>query len=179
MRHAAYNALFRDLAARHARIRHQSDSPRFARVVVSIDPMQRLVDLSEMQEMLLGRDLQPGAGEQVLVLESYQSSYANNLSDNRTTRRRGAFFVLEQVPPKDQDAISAALEEAEITAEQLIAGAMHALREDFKTRFDENSFACDAIGPLGDGTWYGVRLDFEWTGPANAGLTYNPLAFPS
>jgi hypothetical protein len=177
MRHSDYTALFRGLAERHHLIRHRADSPRFARIVVSIDPLQRVVDLTEMQETLLGRFLKPNAGEQVLVLESFMTQYADNGGDNRTRRRKGAFFVLEQVASKRPDAVELALDRTEQTAEQVMAAVLHAYEDDFKTRFEVNGFTCDPVGPIGDGTWYGARFDFDWTEPANAALAYAPSAF--
>ena len=179
MRNSAYSALFKGLAERHGRIRHRDDSPRFAHIIVSVDPLQRQVDLLEMQEVLLGRQLKPNAGEQVLVLESLQAQFQDNSGDVYTRRSRGAFFVLEQksagVEPWQ------ILDRTEETGEQLLAAARQPYVEglDVKTRWPIGSILSDAVGPLHDGTWYGTRFDFEILSPATASLAYNPAAFTS
>ncbi|TPG71976.1 hypothetical protein [Hymenobacter nivis] len=177
MRNSTYAALFEGLAARHVRIRHRKDSARFARIIVSVDPLQRQVDLMEMQEVLLGRFLKPGAGEQVLVLESLQVQFTDNAGDNYQRRGRGAFFVLEK-KTKDVEAWEV-LDRTEQTGEELLAGARRDYEEgrDVKTRWPIGAILADAVGPLGDGTWYGTRFDFEIISPANAALVYKPAAF--
>jgi hypothetical protein len=165
MRNSTYSALFRTIAGRNKRIRHREDSPRFARIIVSVDPLQRQVDLLEMQETLLGRYLKAGAGEQVLVLESLQTQYRDNAGDNYQRTSRGAFFLLEQ-KTKDGDAWDL-LDRTEENGEQVLAAA----RKEYV-----GSILADAVGPIGD-NWYGTRFDFEILSPANAGLTYNPAAF--
>jgi hypothetical protein len=175
MRNSAYSALFKGLAERHARIRHRDDSPRFARIIVSVDPLQRQVDLLEMQETLLGRFLKPDAGEQVLVLESMQTQFADNNGDNYTRRSRGAFFLLEQ----KSDTVDAweILDRTEQSGEEMLAAARHEFEQNVKVRWPIGAILSDAVGPLHDGTWYGTRFDFEIISPANAALTYNPAAF--
>lgn len=178
MRNSEYAALFRLLATRHARIRHREDSPRFARVIVSVDPMQKQMDLLEMQETLLGRYLKPGAGEQVLVLESLQTQFVDNNGDNYQRQCRGAFFLLEQ-KSKDVDPWLL-LDRTEVTGEQILAAARHEYEQNMKVRWPVGSILSDAVGPVGsNATWYGTRFDFEIFAPANAGLTYNPIDFPN
>lgn len=177
MRNSAYSALFEGLATRHGRIRHRPDSPRFARIIVSVDPLQRQVDLLEMQEVLLGRFLQPGAGEQVLVLESLQSSFSDNTGDNYQQRSRGAFFLLEQ--KSDDVEAWEILDRTEQSGEEILAAARREYEDTVKVRFPVGAILSDAVGPLHDGTWYGTRFDFEIISPANAALAYNPAAFIS
>ena len=177
MRNSEYATLFKGLAQRHQRIRHRDDSPRFARIIVSVDPLQKQMDLLEMQETLLGRLLKPGAGEQVLVLESLQTQFLDNTSDNYQRQCRGAFFVLEQKAPQ-VDAWEV-LDRTELTGEQLLAAARREYEQQVKVRWPIASILSDAVGPLHDGTWYGTRFDFEIIGPANAALAYNPAAFPA
>lgn len=177
MRNSTYAALFRTLSERHVRIRHREDSPRFARIIVSVDPLQRQVDMLEMQQVLLGRFLKPNAGEQVLVLESMQTSYSDNTSDNYQRRCRGAFFLLEQ--KSDEADAWEILDRTEQSGEEMLAAARHEFEENMKVRWPIGSILSDAIGPLHDGTWYGTRFDFEIISPANAGLAYNPAAFMS
>jgi hypothetical protein len=178
MRNATYEGLFSDLAKRHKLIRHLEGQPRFARIVVSVDPMQKQVDLYEMQTALLGRYLKPGAGEQVLVLESLQTAYEDNKGDNYQHRRRGAFFVLEQVKQKGKE--WEALDRTEITGEQLLGAVLEKYREQPKVRWEVGSIQSDAVGPVGsDLTWYGTRFDFEFFTPATGALSYQPAAFLS
>lgn len=176
MRNATYEGLFYRLASAHYLIRHRDDSPRFARVIVSVDPLQKQVDLLEMQETLLGRFLKPNPGEQVLVIESLQTAYRDNKGDNYQRQRRGAFFVLEQVLDKAKS--WDALDRTEQTGEDLLGAVLHEYRDQPKVaRWEVGSIQSDAVGPLHDGTWYGTRFDFEFFTPATAALTYNPAAF--
>ncbi|MGI4871456.1 MAG: hypothetical protein ACRYFX_09795 [Janthinobacterium lividum] len=176
MRNATYEGLFYRLAKAHQLIRHRDDSPRFARVIVSVDPMQKQVDLYEMQTTLLGRYLQAGAGEQVLVIESLQTAYRDNRGDNYQRQRRGAFFVLEQVLDKAQ--AWQALDRTELTGEQLLGAVLHEYADDPRVRWEVGSLQADAVGPVGaDLTWYGTRFDFEFFTPATAALQYQPTAF--
>ena len=175
MRNAHYEALFRRLASQHVLIRHRDDSPRFARIIVSVDPLQRQMDLEEMQVTLLGDYLKPGAGEQVLVLESLQTAYQDNQGDNYQRQRRGAFFVLEQV--LDKAKAWEALDRTEQTGEQLLAAVLHKFAEDPKVRWNVGSIQADAVGPLHDGSWYGTRFDFEFSTPATAALRFDAAVF--
>ena len=175
MRNAAYEGLFYKLAQTHKQIRHRDDAPRFARIIVSVDPMQKLADLAEMEGMLTSRFLKAGSGQQVLVLESLTSQVQDNQGDNYQHRRRGAFFVLAKaVNPRDAWAV---IDQTEVTGEQLLGAALHELEETPKVRLVVGSIALDAVGPLGDGTWYGTRFDFEFFTPATAALRYEPAAF--
>jgi len=175
MRSSTYEGLFYNLATSHQLIRHRDDSPRFARIIVSVDPMQRVMDLEEMQVTLLGDYLKPGAGEQVLVLESLQTAYKDNKGNNYQRQRRGAFFVLEQV--LDKAKAWEALDRTEETGEQLLAGVLHKFAADPKVRWDVGSINADAVGPLHDGSWYGTRFDFEFSTPATAALRFDAAVF--
>ena len=176
MRSSTYEGLFYNLAQSHQLILHRDDSPRFARIVVSVDPMQRQVDLHEMQTVLLGRYLKPGAGQQVLVLESLQTAYRDNHGDNYQRQRRGAFFILEKVT--DQKKAWETLDRTEQTGEQLLGAIRHKYSEDPRVRWDIGSIQADAVGPLGEASdWYGTRFDFEFSTPATAALQFNPAVF--
>ncbi|OWP62876.1 hypothetical protein CDA63_11705 [Hymenobacter amundsenii] len=180
LRHSQYVALFRDLATRHQLIQHTPAVVRFARVVVSIDPFQKIVDLAEMTENMLGRYYKPGATSQVLVVESCHTQYLDNGGDHKQRRRSGAFYVFQKIAnPKDQDQVEVAIDASEQTGEQIMAAVLHALAGQVKVRVDEKSITADTIGPVGDGTWYGTRFDFDFTNPATAALAYNPAAFSS
>lgn len=176
MRSSTYEGLFYNPAKSHQLIRHQDEAPRFARIIVSVDPMQRVMDLEEMQITLLGRYLKPGAGEQVLVLESLQTAYQDNKGDNYQRQRRGAFFVLEQV--LDKATAWEALDRTEQTGEQLFGAILHKFSEDPKVRWQVGSLQADAVGPLGEAAnWYGTRFDFEFFTPATAALRFDPAVF--
>ncbi len=175
MRQKAYCNLFRGLAERHKLIQHSPAVPRFARIVVSLDPIQRLIDLQEFTQ-LLGVRLKASANKYALVLETTNTQYRDNGGDNYQRNRHGAFLLLTPCGT-DPDAISDALDECEVIGEEIMAGAVEALKEDFKTRFQVASITNDCIGPLGNGGWYGVRFDFEFTSPATSALSYNPAAF--
>lgn len=176
MRSSTYEGLFYNLAKSHQLIRHQDDAPRFARIIVSVDPMQKQVDLYEMQTTLLGRYLKPGAGEQVLVLESLQTAYRDNQGDNYQRQRRGAFFVLEQV--LDKAKAWEALDRTEQTGEQLLGAVLEKFRDDPKVRWQVGSIQADAVGPVGEALdWYGTRFDFEFFTSATAALRFDSAVF--
>ena len=180
MRNADYENLFRELASQHLLIRHRDEAPRFARVVVPIDPMQKQLDLYEMHNVLLGRDLDADAGQHVLVLESLQTSYQDNGGDNYQHQRRGAFFVFEKVENK-ADAW-AALDRTEQTGEELLGAVLqqYADQPKIKVRWPVGSIQSDAVGPVGSsGNWWGTRFDFEFFTSANSALRFNPAAFKS
>jgi hypothetical protein len=175
MRNAAYEGLFYRLAQQHQLIRHRDNAPRFARIIVSVDPLQKLADLAEMEEMLTSRYLTADSGKQVLVLESLQSQVRDNNGDNYQHARRGAFFVLGQAAEaRDAWAI---IDQTEITGEQLLGAVLHEFEDDPRTRLSVGSIALDAVGPLGDGSWYGTRFDFEFFTPATSALRYDAAAF--
>lgn len=180
LRHSQYVSLLRELATRHRLIQHTPAVARFARVIVSIDPFQKAVDLAEMTENQLGRFYRQGATSQMLVVESCHTQYLDNGGDNRQRRRSGAFYVFQKLAnPQSQDQIEAAIDATEQTGEEIMGGLLHALLGQVKVRVDEKSITSDTIGPIGDGTWYGTRFDFDFTTPATAALVYNPAAFIS
>ncbi|UOR06749.1 hypothetical protein MUN82_06520 [Hymenobacter aerilatus] len=178
MRTSEYNALFRGLAMRHKLIQHTEAAPRFCRIVVSIDPLQKIVDMSELMSKVIGRTIKPGPGQQVLVVESFHTQYRES-GDNRTRLRSGAFMVLQQVTAGDHDAIEQVLDRTEQTGEELLAAILADPKYQVKNRFDPSSITSDELGPLGNGTWYGTRFDFDFITPASAALHHNPTAFLS
>ncbi|RSK44716.1 hypothetical protein [Hymenobacter perfusus] len=178
LRHSEYVAVFRELATRHQKIQHTPQVARFARVVVSIDPFQKMVDLAEMTSTQLGRNYQEGATSQMLVVESCHTQYLDNGGDHKQRRRSGAFYVFEKLPKGfTQDHIETAIDATEQTGEQILAAVLHQLSGQVKVRIDEKSISSDTIGPVGDGTWYGTRFDFDFTNPAGAALVYNSAVF--
>ncbi|TGE26898.1 hypothetical protein [Hymenobacter metallicola] len=180
LRHSHYIGLLRTLATTHKKIQHTEALPRFVRIVVSQDPTMRQVDMHELISKITGRPSKSRipVGSQVLVAESLVTDYLDNGGDNRQRVRFGAFLVLVQVPSAtDHDAIEQALDATEQTAEELMGAIEHALQGQVKVRITPGSLGGESIGPLGDGTWYGTRLDFQFTTPASAALTYNPDAF--
>jgi hypothetical protein len=177
LRQASYTATFRRWAERHKLIQHTDAAPRFARIIISADPLQRVADLHELTSKVLGVKLKPGPGQQVLVLEALQTSYRNNGGDNRTRVRSGAFYVLQQVDKNNRDTIDAALDATEETGEDILAAIIQELSAQVKIRLDESSITNDPATALGDGTWYGTRFDFDYTTPATPALTYSPAKF--
>lgn len=172
--------LLRTLATTHKRILHTEALPRFVRIIVSQDPYLRQADMAELVSKITGRagKTKPPVGSQVLVAESCVTDYRDNGGDNRQRVRQAAFMVLMQVPSATaHDAIEQALDDTEQTAEELMGAIEHALQGQVKVRITPGSLASESLGPLGDGTWYGTRLDFEFTTPATAALAYKPDAF--
>jgi hypothetical protein len=178
LRHSEYIAQLRTLATRHKQIQHTDAAPRFVRIVVAQDPQMRIYDMAELVSKITGRGVKLGVGKQVLVAESCLTDYSDNGGDNRTRVRHAAYMVLVQVPSASaHDAIEAALDATEQTGEELFGALEHALASQVKVRVVAGSLRSESIGPLGDGTWFGTRFDFDFTTPASGALRYNPDAF--
>ena len=103
MRHLKYAQLFRDLATRHVDIRYGQDGgTRFLRILISSDPIQRQLDLSEFQSGLKSR-IKLAGGLACLVLENYEADYTDNDGDYYARLHRGAFLVLKATKQDDYD----------------------------------------------------------------------------
>lgn len=173
----AYTQLFRELARRHVAIQATAENGRFLRMLLSADPVQKQLDLSEFYGVLRSR-LKAPAGQAFLVLENYQADYGDNDGDHFTRELRGAYLVLMKVATGDYDARDAAISTCEQIAEQLLAAAVQQLRQEHNARISVADAFCEHIGPVGDGH-VGVRLNLSWSEPATQELTYNPENFTS
>lgn len=172
-----YTALFRGLAERHVDVRATAQNGRFLRILISADPVQKQLDLSEFYGALRTR-LKVGAGQAFVVLENYQVDYEDNDGDYYARRFQGAFLVLQKVVLSDYDARDAAIGACETIAEDLLAGAIKELRATYRARISVRDAFAEHVGPVGDGH-VGVRLNLAWSEPATEELTFNPLKFTS
>ena len=170
-----YTDLFRRLAATHKAIRATPDNGRFLRILLSADPIQKQIDLSEFYNMLRS-GLDAPAGQPFLVLENYQVDYDDNGGDYLSRKLAGAFFVLQLVALDDYAARDAAITSCEQVAEQVLAAAVDRLRALPSTYVTVGEAFSEHIGPIGDGH-VGVRVNFSWSEGATPELTYNPDFF--
>ena len=171
----AYTALFRGLAQRHQAILATADNNRFLRLLISADPIQKQIDLSEFYNALRSR-LKAPVGQALFVLENYQVDFDDNQGDSFSRKVQGAFFVLQKVKLDDYDARDAAIGACEAIAEQVLAAAVQQLRETYRVRVSVGDAWAEHIGPIGDGH-VGVRVNLAWQEAATAELSYNPTYF--
>ncbi len=171
----AYTALFRDLATRHVAIRQTPANSRFLRILISSDPVQKQLDLSEFYGALRSR-LKAPLGQPFLVLENYQVDYADNDGDYFSREHQGAYLVLQKVKMDDYDGRDVAIAACEEVAEELLAAVVHQLRQQYQARVSVRDAFAEHVGPIADGH-VGVRVNFSWAESATEELTYNPAKF--
>jgi hypothetical protein len=178
MRHLEYTTLFRDLATRHLGIQHRPDQLRFVRMLISSDPVQKLLDYQEFTDGLrTALDLRNG--QACLILENYQSDYSDNDGDFFGKEHHGAFLVLKPVGEGAYDRRDEVIDECEAIGEELMGAAIARLRAGTPgARISPADVMQEAIGPVGDG-FYGVRFNFTFRSPATEELTYDPTKFLS
>ncbi|WP_210519889.1 hypothetical protein [Hymenobacter terricola] len=179
MRHLEYTQLFRDLATRHVDIRHGQDGgTRFLRILLSSDPIQRQLDLSEFQNGLKNR-IKLAGGLACLVLENYEADYTDNDGDYYARIHRGAFLVLKLTKTDDFDGRDQAIDDCERIGEDLLGAFIRALRgREVPLRITANDIMGECVGPVGD-NFYGCRYSFTYASPATEDLTFNPDKFTS
>ena len=178
MRHLEYTTLFRDLATRHLGIRHGPTRLRFVRMLISSDPVQKMLDYQEFTDGLR-TSLNLTDGSACLILENYQSDYSDNEGDFFGKQHHGAFLVLKLVPPGGYDRRDEVIDECEAIGEELMAAAIEQLRaRQPVVRITPADVMQEAIGPVGD-NFYGVRFNFSFRSSATEELTYDPTKFSS
>jgi hypothetical protein len=178
MRHLEYTAIFRDLATRHLALQHRDDQVRFVRMIVSSDPIQKLLDYQEFTDGLRNK-INLKAGGACLVLENYQSNYTDNDGDFFGKEHLGAFLVLKPVKEGDYNRRDEVIDECEAIGEEVMAAAIHQLRAlPRSVQVTPADVLQEAIGPVGD-NFYGARFNFSFRTPATGELTYNPDKFSS
>jgi len=173
----AYTQLFRGLAQRHVDVLATPENGRFVRILISADPVQKQLDLSEFYNVLKSR-LKAPIGQAFLVSENYQTDYSDNDGDYYSRDFQGAFLVLQKVKIDDYDGRVAGIDACEQIAEQVLAAAVQLLRDEHHVRISLRDAWAELIGPIGDGH-VGVRVNFSWSAPATQELTFNAAKFTS
>lgn len=170
-----YTALFSELARRHVAIQASPENGRFMRLLISFDPVQKQLDLSEFYGKLRS-GLKAKAGQPFLVVENYQADYDDNHGDYFSRKLNAAFLVLQYCQLDDYAARDAAIDQCERIAEQVFAAALERLRDDYQVYVSVGDAWTEHIGPIADGH-VGVRLSFSWKENATENLTYDPSNF--
>jgi hypothetical protein len=175
MRHTAYTELFRDLAKRHVDIRHeQGGGTRFVRIIISSDPVQRQLDLSEFQAGLKNRIKLTG-GQACLVLENYETDFIDRDGDYTGRVQRGAFLVLKLTKQNDYDDRDEAIEACETICEEIMGAVIQHIRG-LGNRITTADLLGEAVGPVGD-NFYGCRFSFSFMSHATEDLFFKPEKF--
>lgn len=172
MRLKEYTALFRELARRHVAIQHSPTECRFLRVTLSTDPIARRLDLEELYNSLRTK-LKAGY---FLVLQTYETDYEDNVSDNLKKEFHGAIMVMGKVKTGDFDQLEEVLDRTEEIGEELMGTVLHTFRTDFTPPMKfmtAKDITAEKIGPVGD-NHYGTRFNFSFQETANAALKHKP-----
>lgn len=175
MRHSEYTAFFKRLAERHVAIRHSEHECRFVRMILSADPLQRVMDAREFFDGLRSRI----AGGFVMILESYEADYSDNTGDQKLKEYHGAFLILHHVEPADFDGLEAALDATEEIGEDIMGAAVALIKEDLtlpKKHMSVNGITNERIGPVGE-TFHGTKFSFSFSRGANAALKHKKEKF--
>ena len=176
MRHLEYTTLFRDLAAKHRAIQHRADQVRFVRLILSSDPIQKVMDFEEFYGGLKSK-INLSGGAACLVLENYQADYSDNEGDFYGKVHHAAFLVLKSVPQGDYDRRDEVIDECEGIGEQVMGAAIARLRAvEPPVRISPGDILQEAIGPIGD-HFYGARFNFSFRSSATGELTYDATKF--
>lgn len=178
MRHLEYTTLFRELATRHRDIQHRADQVRFVRLILSSDPIQKVMDFQEFYDGLRNK-INLKSGQACLVLENYQADYTDNEGDFFGKVHHAAFLVLKLVPTGDYDRRDQVIDECEGIGEELLGAAIARLRAmERPIRISPGDILQEAVGPIGD-HFYGARFNFSFRSAATGELTYDATKFLS
>lgn len=170
MRHSQYTQFFRQLAEQHVAIRHSKDECRFVRMILSSDPLQRIMDAREFYDGLRSKV----ADGYIMILESYEADYSDNSGDQKLKEFHGAFFILHHVQPGDFDGLEEVLDATEEIGEDIMGTTLERINKDFslpKKQMKVNGIMNERIGPVGD-TYHGTKFSFSFTQGANPALRH-------
>ncbi|OUJ68808.1 hypothetical protein [Hymenobacter crusticola] len=174
MRHSQYTAISRGLAMRHPDIRHSEEQLRFLRILISSDPLQKQLDLSEFYNSLRNRlDLSDGSA--AMISENYQADYDDNHGEFYAKYHHSAFLVLKYIDTSDYDARDKAIDATERIGEELMGAFIYEL-EQLGLVITPADVMQEAVGPIAGG-FVGTRFNFMFRSSATQALTYNPDAF--
>jgi hypothetical protein len=173
MRHLQYTELFRELARRHKEIQHTNAACHFLRIHLSGDFVQAQLDLREFYASLRSK-IKSGV---VMVLQSYDASYGENLDDYQRKFYTAGLIILDKVANADMDKLDEVYDRTERIGEEVMAAAMLQISAaGTGYRLYAKDITAEKVGPLGD-QFHGTRFDFRFTGPAGSGLVFNPDKF--
>ena len=175
MRLDTYHGLLSELARRHKAIAATPENGRFSRIFISVDPVQKQIDLLNFQNGSRS-GLKAPQGQPYLVAENYQVDYGDNQGDYFSREFRAAYLVLTRVDQHNYAARDQAVAACELIGEQLLAALVAQLREDHAADISVRNAWLEHVGPLSD-TSVGVRVGFTWSEPAGEDLVYNPELF--
>lgn len=175
MRHSEYTHFFRQLAARHVDIRHSDENCHFVRLILSSDPLQRIMDAREFYDSLRDR-VGPGFA---MVLISYEADYSDNNGDQKEKEYHGSFIILHYVGEGDYDALEAVLDKTEEIGEDIMGATLELINKDFsapKKHMAVNGVTNERIGPVGE-LYHGTKFSFFFTQGANKALYFKQDKF--
>lgn len=176
MRHHQYTALGRELARQHKGIQHSEQHCRFLRILLSSDPIQKQLDLSEFYSSLRDK-LDLGQGQAAMILENYQADYDDNRGDAYHKYHNSAFLIVKRVEPGDYDARDQAIDDCEQIGEQLLATLIEQLT-DAGLQITPADVMQEAVGPLAS-YFVGCRFNYVFRSAARQALTHNPANYLS
>jgi len=174
MRHKQYTVMCRQLAQRHKEIQHSPEQCRFVRILISSDPIQKQLDLSEFYTSLRTK-LDMREGMAAMVLENYQADYSDNDGDFYAKFHHSAFLVLKRIDVNDYDGRDDALDDCERIGEELM-GALIERLQSAGLHITPDDVMQEAIGPIGD-VLVGARFHYVFRSTATQALTYQPTKF--
>ncbi|GAB3233015.1 hypothetical protein GCM10027346_20660 [Hymenobacter seoulensis] len=171
MRHQQYTSMCRLLASTHKDIQHSADQCRFLRILISTDPVQKQLDLSEFYSSLRTRLDLPG-DRAAMVVENYQADYDDNKGDAYHKFHHSSFMILKKVEVGDFDGRDAAIDETERIGEELIATLIEQLNE-AGMYITPAEVMQEAVGPINQ-ILVGCRFNYVFRSSARRALTHNP-----
>ncbi|WP_187261330.1 hypothetical protein [Pontibacter beigongshangensis] len=175
MRHSEYTDFFRQLASQHVDIRHSEEECHFVRLILSSDPLQRIMDAREFYDSLRDR-IGPDFS---MILISYEADYADNGGDQRIKEYHGSFIILHPVTPGHFDELEQVLDRTEEIGEEIMGAALVRINKDFtlpKKHMTVNGITNERIGPVGE-DFHGTKFNFFFTRGANPALHYKQDKF--
>lgn len=168
MKHLTYTQLFREIAASHKAIQHkEGQEMHFVRMIRSGGPFPTL-DLKEFINSKKVKLHYPA-----MVLESYDSTYSDNLSDNIKKTPLAAFIILDKASASDFDEIDSVLDKTEEIGEQIIAYLRSYFELQKNQLFDMNSVSSERVD-LPAEQLYGTRFNFSLPVTSTPAFYHNP-----
>jgi hypothetical protein len=164
MRHKAYNDYFRLLAAENARIRDNAAEVKrnFFRLILSGSPFQKLY----IEEFLNAQKSKIDSSRQIMLCETYDADYRDNSADDVKKMMQGAVIILQLAKKENFDAQEVAIDETELTCEQIMARMKLDYEDSCQVVLGE-TWGTEKIGPVGDGPYFGTKLYFEFQNDGN------------
>jgi len=175
MRHSQYTSFFRQLAREHVNIRHSESECRFLRMILSTDPLQRIMDAREFYDSLRDK-LHPGFA---MILVSYEADYTDTGGDQKLKEYHGSFLILHPVEPGDYDGLEAVLDKTEEIGEEIMGATLLRINKDVtlpKKHMTVNGITNERIGPVGE-VYHGTKFSFFFTQGANQALHFKKDKF--